>query len=120
MAKMAEDAYNTVRQDSDTKIISNKKLNAHGFVKYKDGNIVVSLRGMEKYSINTIKVINAIKKSYIGCKECKVHTGFYQSYSSVKNQILLAVKTNRTETSRGKCICNRSFDGRCDGQLCGH
>ena len=44
---------------------------------------------------NWLTNLNLGKKSYSECKDCKVHNGFYNHYSSLKDELDTLVKTAR-------------------------
>lgn len=46
--------------------------------------IVVSFRGTSNIR-NWLSNLNAIKKSYPYCKDCKVHAGFFNIFNAVEN-----------------------------------
>lgn len=75
--------------------MSNNDIDVYGFVaKQDDGTIIVGFRGTDAVDLKDWILdldFNPTKGPYGGCTGCEVHTGFYDGYLALSQQMFDAV-----------------------------
>jgi len=80
------------------KIFSDDAHNLFGYVVRTEYDIVISFRGSQQSLENWITNLNFLKTDYeYGPCGCKVHSGFYQGYMYLKDQIVPTIRSLKSK-----------------------
>ena len=70
---------------------------------YKDNIINIVFRGTEPWSItNWINNLDVLRKKYVFCEGCEVHSGFYDSYLNLEPEVLKNLEEMRSHYPSAK------------------
>eukprot|EP01132_Coremiostelium_polycephalum_P004771 gene4771-5951_t len=80
---------NTMKTFKPVSVVYNDSTQTQGYVGYKDDTIYVSFRGSRDISswVTNLKFL----KTDFPCPGCAVHSGFYQAWTSVKDQVKTSI-----------------------------
>jgi len=87
-------ACKTVPALENITVLYNKTHNSNGYIGYAPqlGSIILVFTGTNPLSIvNWIDDIRTLKSNYPPCSGCEVHTGFYETYLTLQQQIHNAI-----------------------------
>ncbi|XP_046858557.1 lipase-like [Xenia sp. Carnegie-2017] len=107
-AMESSDAYTEKKHSRDSKLFDKGRMK--GFVKNTQNVIVVSFQGSDSLQ-DWFRNIQTLKKSYSGCQDCKIHSGFLKSYSPLKDEMLRKVNTLYQEHPKKILVTGHSLGG---------
>ncbi|XP_046858009.1 lipase-like [Xenia sp. Carnegie-2017] len=102
------DAYLSLKLSHDSKLFDLGR--TKGFVKNTRNEIVVSFQGSFR-TVDWLRDFIIVKKSYSGCQDCKVHTGFVKAYSPLKDQMFRKLRDLNRNKQEKVLVTGHSLGG---------
>ena len=104
----SNEAYTKSKHSYDSQLFENGRMK--GFVKNTREVILVSFQGSDG-PLDWFRNLKFFKKRYSGCQRCKIHTGFFEAYSPLRDEMLQKVNNFYQEHPKKVLVTGHSLGG---------